>query len=481
MKSRILFFIAIVFIPVLNLGAEIKLPYFFASDMVLQQLSNAPVWGKANPGTEIIIKTTWDKSIYKAKTDSKGDWKVILKTPVAGGPYTIYIGEGKKNIVKLDNVYLGEVWLISGQSNMEMPMQGYRDQPVSGSAVEILKSGGKKIHWFKVNRSPSSVKLDTVKRSEWKIASPETTGELSATGWFFAKMLSEQLGVHVGLICSYYGGSTVEAWMRPELLHKYGDYKFPEPVPGSKITPPNTTPTALFNGMINPILGYSIKGCIWYQGESNYIWPERYKSLFPDMVADWRKLWGQGDFPFYYAQIAPYEYRILNEANYINSAYIRDAQRQIEPAIKNSGMIVLLDAGDSAYIHPSAKNIAGERFAMIALQKTYGVKTPGMLSPVYSSHIVNGKEVEISFDNSPLGLNTFGSRLTDFEIAGDDKVFYEAKARISGGKVIVYSEKVEKPVAVRYGFKDYVKGVLKGTNGLPVGTFRTDNWEIIKK
>ncbi len=199
------------------------------------------------------------------------------------------------------------------------------------------------------------------------------------------------------------------------------------------------------------------------------------------MVADWREIWGQGDFPFYYAQIAPYDYRILKESNYLNSAYIRDAQRQIEPLIKNSGMVVLLDAGDSAYIHPSRKDIAGERFAMMALQKTYGLKTPGMLSPVYSSYVVNGKDVEISFDNAPLGLNAFGSQLADFEIAGDDKVFYEAKARISAGKVIVYSEKVEKPVAVRYGFRDYVKGVLKGANGMPVGTFRTDNWEIIKK
>lgn len=477
MKLRILLLFTIA--NTFNALAEIRLPYFFASDMVLQQLSDAPVWGKASPGSEIRVKADWDKAIYKVKTNSNGDWRVVLKTPSASGPYNIYIGEGKKYSIKLENVFLGEVWLISGQSNMEMPMQGYRDQPVSGSAVEILKSGGKKIHWFKVNRSPSSVKLDTVKKAAWKIASPATTGELSATGWYFAKMLSEQLGVHIGLICSYYGGSSVEAWMRPELLSKYGDYKMPEP--GSKVSPPNTTPTALFNGMINPVVGYSIKGCIWYQGESNYIWPERYKSLFPDMVADWRKIWGQGDFPFYYAQIAPYDYRILKESNYLNSAYIRDVQRQIEPLIKNSGMVVLLDAGDSAFIHPSRKDIAGERFAMMALQKTYGLKTPGMLSPVYSSYVVNGKEVEISFDNSPFGLNTFGSRLTDFEIAGDDKVFYEANARISAGKVIVYSEKVEKPVAVRYGFKDYVKGVLKGANGMPVGTFRTDNWEIIKK
>ena len=458
---------------IVNANSEIRLPYFFGDNMVLQQKSMAPIWGEAKPNTIIKIQTSWDKKNYKVQTDQSGKWKLFVSTPSSGGPYEITINETGSKSLKINNVMIGEVWLLTGQSNMEIPLQGYRDQPIYGSSDEIIRSGGKNIHWFKVHRSPSALPLDTVKNSSWKVTGPENAAELSATGWYFAKYLSENLNVPVGLICCYYGGSTVEAWMKPELLDQWKDYQIP--VPGGKIESPNRTPTVLYNGMLNPIIGYGIKGCIWYQGESNYIWPERYMTLFPMMIKDWREQWKQGDFPFYYAQIAPYDYAILKESNYRNSAIMRDAQRRIEPELKNSGMIVLLDAGDSICIHPGDKKTVGERFAIMAMTRTYGLKTINMNSPKFKSLEVKGNEIEISFDDAPNGLSTFGLPLTDFEIAGADNVFHPAKARISAAKVLVSSPEVQNPVNVRYAYSDFVKGVLKGVNGMPVSSFSTQD------
>jgi sialate O-acetylesterase len=479
MKKYFSILLLVAFLSFTHLKAEIVLPYFFGDNMVLQQKALTPVWGKAKPGSMVKVRTSWNNADYYARADRDGKWKTSILTPSAGGPYVLSLFEGGKTEKIISNVFIGEVWLLAGQSNMEIPLQGYRDQPIIGSAMEILKSGDHDIHWFKVHRSPSTVELDTVKNSSWEITAPDNAGELSATGWFFAKLLSEQLNVPIGLINCYYGGSTVEAWMRPELLADYKDYAIPGA--GDVIPYPNRTPTTLFKGMINPIIGYGIRGCLWYQGESNYIWPERYKELFPAMVNDWRNLWGQGNFPFYYAQIAPYDYSILKEENYVNSAYMRDAQRVIEPMIPNSGMVVLLDEGDSLTIHPRDKATVGERFAMMALENAYGVKTVGMSSPKYKSMEIKGNEIELSFDDAPVGLSTFGKELTDFEVAGSDKVFHQAKARIERAKVIVTSPANVQPVAVRYGFKDFVRGNLKGANGMPVSSFRTDDWPVVSE
>jgi len=464
---------------VLPLKAEIKLPCFFGDNMVLQQQMQVPVWGKASPGSQIIVRTGWDRYNYMAKADEYGRWKVRIQTPAAGGPYVLMISEGNGNPLTLGNVFIGEVWLLGGQSNMEMPLQGYRDQPVNGSAREILTSDRYQIHWFKVHRHSTTNPLDTVRQASWKKAAPDNAGEISATGWFFARMLSEQLNVPVGLIACNYGGSTVEAWMSPDVLLNDGRYTIP--APGDTIPVVNRTPTTLYNGMLHPIIGYGIRGCLWYQGESNYMQPERYAHLFSTMVNNWRQLWGQGSFPFYYAQIAPFDYGILQEKGYVNSAFLRDAQRLAEDSIANSGMIVLLDAGDSLCIHPRDKSIVGERFAMLALSRTYAEKIPGMASPRYRSLEIKGNEAVLTFDEASLGLSSFGQPLTGFEVAGTDSLFYPAKARIDRARVIVTAEAVQEPVAVRYGFRDFIVGKLKGTNGLPVSSFRTDDWYVLDK
>lgn len=460
----------------LSLGsclAELKLPFFFSDGMVLQQQARVPIWGKASPGASIQVFTIWNVSNYKTVADEQGNWKVAVQTPSAGGPYRIILKEHKQTRT-IKDVMIGEVWILAGQSNMEMPLQGFRDQPVEGSNEEILNAAQHNVRWFKVSRASSTVPLDTIKPYAWKQAASENLAELSATGWFFAKTLSAHVKATIGVISCNYGGSTAEAWMRPEALAEFGDYQILKP--GSKIPNLTRTPTTLYNGMVHPLVGYGIRGVVWYQGESNYMHPRRYEEVFPKLVADWRKEWGQGDFPFYYVQIAPFDYAPLKDSIPMNSAFVRDAQRKVEARIPNSGMAVLMDGGDSLGIHPAKKNLAGQRLALLALAKTYGVKGIGFASPKYQAMEVKGSTVTLTFEDAPLGLTSFGKPLDGFEVAGEDRIFYPAKATVSAGKVVLNSQVVSMPVAVRYAFKDFVRGTLFGVNGLPVSSFRTDNW-----
>lgn len=453
--------------------AELKLPFFFSDGMVLQQHMQVPIWGKATPGATVQVFTLWNLSTTKTVSDGQGNWKIKVQTPSAGGPYRMVIKENKTSLT-IKDVMIGEVWILAGQSNMEMPMQGYPDQPVEGSSDELLNAATHNVRWFKVSRASTTVPLDTIKPYTWKPAASDNLAELSATGWFFAKTLSQHVKATIGVIACNYGGSKAESWMSPEALAEFGDYKIVKP--GEKIPNASRTPTTLYNGMLHPLLGYGIRGVVWYQGESNYSNYQRYERVFPKMVQEWRQRWGQGDFPFYYVQIAPYHYPVLKDSDYVNSAYLRDVQRKVEPTIPNSGMVVLMDGGDSLYIHPRTKRLPGHRLATMALANTYGMKGLGFASPKYKAMEVKGSEVLLSFDDAPLGLSSFGKPLTSFEVAGEDRRFYPAVARITGGKVVVSAKEVTAPVAVRYAFSDYVQGSLFGTNGQPVSSFRTDNW-----
>jgi Domain of unknown function (DUF303). len=286
------------------------------------------------------------------------------------------------------------------------------------------------------------------------------------------------LDVPVGLICCSYSGSNAEAWMSSGMLKDFPEIKIPQK--SDSIKEPNRTPILLFNGMLNPIIGYSIKGCIWYQGESNYDRPDQYEKLFPTMVKEWRTLWGQGDFPFYYAQIAPYNYVQLppyRKGGKYNSAFLRDAQRKSMDKIPNSAMAVLLDIGEENNIHPANKEVGGKRLAYLALAKTYGIKGFGYASPSYESLTVKDSVATVTFQNIPNGLTSFDKRLSNFEVAGADKKFYPANAVLGRKSVSVSSPMVKKPVAVRYAFKDFVVGDLFGTEGLPASSFRTDDWD----
>jgi len=457
-----------------GIKAEVKLPAIFTDNMVLQQQSEVAIWGWAKSGSNIQIIPSWDKKKYTTKADASGKWKTKITTPAAGGPYEITFSDGA--VKKLNNVLIGEVWLCSGQSNMEMPMKGFRGQPVAGSNEVILRSKNKNIRLFTVQRA-SNIEPQEDCKGQWQEASPETVAEFSATSYYFGRLLNEILGVPVGLIHSSWGGSCIQTWMSKNTSPPYENVKIP--VKGDSIKVPNRTPTMLFNAMINPIIGFGIKGCIWYQGESNYKEAFRYKKMFATMVNEWRTVWGVGEFPFYYAQIAPYNYASLtpkeNNPDW-NSAYTREAQLKALDTIPNSGMAVLMDIGEEKSIHPVNKETGGKRLAYWALAKTYGIKGFGYASPTYKEMAVKDSTIVLSFDNAPNGLTSFGKELNCFEIAGADKIFHPAKAVLRQKSVVVYSPGVRNPVALRYAFRDFIMGDLFGTEGLPVSSFRTDEW-----
>ncbi len=466
MKKQFLISLLCIFI-VATSFSQTSLPALFSDSMVLQQQQPVAIWGSDLPGTKVIVSGSWGKE-GTAVTDVKGHWKLFLQTPQAGGPYNIEIKGSSKRIIK--NILIGEVWLCSGQSNMQMPVKGNMNQPVLGSNETILHSNNDQIRMVSAPRSPSITPLDDVKQ-KWIAASPATTGNFSAAAYFFAKKLQTILGVPIGIIHTSWGASTIESWMDKEALSGYKHIVIPEKLPETEA---NKAPTIMYNTMLHPYIGYTIKGALWYQGEANRENAHEYQSLFSTMIGSWRKQWLQGDFPFYFVQIAPFDYPKMN------AAFLREAQLKTMQTVKNTGMVVTLDIGEKTVIHPSQKETVGNRLAYWALAKEYGVKGVTYSGPVYKSMQKNANDrILLTFDYSEMGLTSFGKALTNFEIAGEDKIFYLAEAIISNekaGGVIVWNTQVKNPVSVRYSFKSWVEASLFNTQGLPASSFRTDDW-----
>ena len=475
-KSKSVVLLSFILLSVCTLSfAQVKMASIFTDNMVLQQEAKVAIWGWTNQNQSITLKTSWNKQKYQAKADKNGKWKVFVNTPKAGGPYQININDGKDFVLK--NILIGEVWILGGQSNMEMPMKGFRSQPVIGSNDAILQAKNPNLRLYVVPRAREFTAKENSKPSLWKEAGPESVSNFSATGYFFGKLLQEMLNVPIGLINVNYGGSNAEAWMSRKEVEEFGGITLPEAKDSAKVD--NRTATALYNGMLNPIIGYGIKGAVFYQGESNYDRADQYEKLFPALVKEWRTEWQQGNFPFYYAQIAPYNYAQLppyRAGGKFNSAYLRDAQRKALDKIPNSGMVSLMDIGEENSIHPMHKKEGGERLALMALSKTYGLKGFGFESPLYDTLSINGSIVTLKFKNVKNGFTTFGKDLVNFEIAGKDQIFVPAKAEINGNEIVVSSPKIKEPVAVRYAFKDFVVGELFSTEGLPASSFRTDDF-----
>ncbi len=447
--------------------SQTRLPALFGDNMILQQQQLVSVWGTDDPHTKISVTGIWGKAAT-VTSDERGHWKLKLQTPAAGGPYTVVVKGSKA--VTLKNVLVGEVWFCSGQSNMEMPVKGYANQPVIGSNETILNSANDKIRFLNTPRSVSLTPLYDVK-GEWRAASPATTGNFSAVAYYFAKKLQALLGVPVGIIQSAWGASTIESWMDKETLSAFAGKKIPEKLPE---TDPNRTPTILYNSMLHPYIGYTIKGMLWYQGEANRENASEYHSLFSSMIESWRKQWQQGEFPFYFVQIAPFE------PGKWNAAFLREAQLKTMESVKNTGMAVTMDIGEQTVIHPSQKETVGNRLAYWALAKDYNFQGIAFSGPVYRSmeNTANGRMI-VTFDHCEQGLTSFGKLLSGFEIAGEDKVFYPAEAIFTKDKnrsITVWSDSVKSPVSVRYAFKSWAQGCLFNSQGLPASSFRTDNW-----
>ncbi len=456
--------------------AELSMPAIFSDGMVLQQQTSVRLWGEASALGRVTVETSWNGKVYKVTADDSGRWSVQVATPSYGGPYKVTVSSGKETVV-LGDVLVGEVWLCSGQSNMEEPMKGYKAQGIEGGLPAIMQSSDRELRLFTVKKSRQLEPQDTLAGS-WKHAAPQSVGDFSATGYFFGRFMREALNIPIGLIYSSIGGTPIEAWMGRETLEEFPHVKFVKP--GEKFD--WKSPTVLYNAMIRPIVGYGIKGVIWYQGESNYENPENYAELMKRMVSSWRSAWGIGEFPFYYCQIAPYEYgRITKEGDpVINSAYLREAQMLAETQIPFCAMAVMMDIGLEIGIHPRNKRVAGERLAMNALVKTYGFKAD-VESPRYSTMEIEDSTAVITFDHSPRGLEcTLGQYPEGFEIAGPDSVFHEATAFIkwNTNKVYVTCPEVKHPVAVRYAFHNWAEATLYGQNGMPVSSFRTDSWPV---
>jgi sialate O-acetylesterase len=469
--NSVLTFLLIMAFSAISVFAEIKLPSIFCDNMVMQQQTEATIWGKANKNSSVKVTTSWNKKTYSANASGEGTWKLKVATPKAGGPYEITISDGKA--LKLKNVLIGEVWICSGQSNMEMPMKGFRNQPILGSSEAIALSSNPNIRLFTVKRVISLEPLDDF-TGDWKMCEPENVAEFSATAYYFGLMLNKALKVPIGLINTSWGGTRIEPWISEMGCKNFDWVKLPEKKPVENLS--QQTPTVLFNAMINPIVGYGMRGAIWYQGESNRNEPQNYQKLMPGLIENWRSLWGIGEFPFYYVQIAPFDYGPTG----LNSAYLREAQLKASTAIKNIGMACIMDIGEKDIIHPANKEAGSKRLAMLALVQTYGMKGINAQSPVMKEMKVAEGVVKLTFDNAPNGLTSYSKELSCFEVAGVNKRFFPAKAFITGTGVTVMSPSVTEPVAVRYAFKDYIVGDLFSTDGLPVSSFRTDEWETEK-
>ncbi len=460
------FMLSVVFANVAH--SQTQMPSFFSDSMVLQQQTDAAIWGTDKPNTQVTVKGSWGKS-SKATTDANGKWRLKLATPAAGGPYTLTI-KGSQTIT-LNNVLMGEVWLCSGQSNMEMPVNGYANQPIIGSNETILNSTNSNIRVYTSTRLVTRTPADNIK-GNWRFASPATTGSFSATAYYFAKKLHSVTGVPIGLIVTAWGASSVESWMDSTTLASYTKVIIPEKIVYNQA---NVTHTIMYNTMLHAYIGYTIKGAIWYQGESNRRNPKEYQSLFSAMIESWRKQWQQGAFPFYFVQLAPHSTNIN-----LTSALVREAQLKTMQSVEKTGMAVTLDIGEQVNIHPSQKELVGNRLAYWALAKDYNYKGIAFSGPVYKNmEKTKGDSLIVSFDYAELGMTTFGKPLSEFEIAGQDSVFYPARAIFTRDRrncITVWSESVKSPVSVRYAFKNWVEGSLFNTHGLPASSFRTDNW-----
>ena len=463
MKNKIISILALLFL-FLSAKANVRLPKILASNMVLQQQSTTKLWGWSSPAEKIKITTSWDKKTIEVIATGNANWQVNIQTPEAGGPYTITF-EGNNKIV-LENILVGEVWVCSGQSNMEWSY----NNGVKSIAEEFQQLSKLNIRLFNIPKTTSASVQDDCD-ANWVVCDSNTIKSFSAVGFYFGKKLSQNLNVPIGLVNSNWGGTPAEVWTPTDVVEQNDTLK----TASAKVEPypwwPNL-PGLTYNAMIAPITNFTIAGTIWYQGESNRNQPDSYTTLMNKMIASWRKAWNK-DFPFYYVQIAPFKYDGQN-----TGALLREAQTKTLSQ-KNVGMVVISDlVNDLANIHPTNKRDVGFRLANLALAETYKLKLMGYKSPIFKAAEVKKDKMMVSFEHAEIGLAIDDKRSNTLFIAGNDHIFYIAEAKIEKDKLVVWSKDVKAPVAVRYQFSDDAIGNLVNKAGLPVGPFRTDNWPV---
>jgi sialate O-acetylesterase len=432
--------------------------------MVLQQKSDAPIWGWSWPGSEVILKASWDNEEIKVRASNAGAWKTSIKTPDAGGPYSLTITSG--DVIELKDVLIGEVWICSGQSNMEWSMNGAND-----GKEELPNANLANVRMFQAKKIATDfpqVKIE----GEWKTTTPENAQAFSAVGYFFGKKLNHELNIPIGLINVSWGGTPADTWIPENLVLENSELKAAnEKLPEHAYWPKK--PGAVFNAMIYPLQPMQIAGVIWYQGEGNTAAPLSYKNMMEQLIQSWRKGFNK-EFPFYYVQIAPFTYGEIDQGTLIREQQVKMLE------IPKTGMVVISDhVEDVKDIHPRFKLPVGERLADYALAETYGKSIPHK-SPLYKSMKIEKNKIRITFENAPNGLISKGGEPTEFLIAGEDQNFVPAKAKIDGSSVVVSSREIKSPVAVRFGWPNASVPNLFSKEGLPVSCFRTDDWPVLE-
>lgn len=461
-----LVFIAVLLVLVATAaGATVKPAALFSDNAVLQQNALVPVWGFADNGEKVTVKFQNQELSTIAKD---GKWMVKLAPLSAGGPYTMTI-----NTIELKNILVGEVWVCSGQSNMQFGL----GEAANGKEA-IAAAADPKIRLFTVPCITSYTPKDNVE-SSWVTCTPETVPGFSAVGYFFGRDLRKALDVPIGLINSSWGGTFAEAWTSPDGFKTLPDYAPWIADENAKKEEGPNHPSVLYNSMINPLIPYAIKGAIWYQGESNAGQSIKYRTLFPAMIKSWRTAWGEGDFPFLFVQLAPYT-AILSEPQESDWwAELRDAQLLTTKICPKTGMAVITDVGDPVDIHPKRKEPVGARLALAARKIAYGENIV-YSGPIYKGMKIKGDSVTLYFDHVGGGLIAKDGDLKGFAIVGADKKLVWATATIvDGNKVVVKSPLVANPVAVRYGWATYPVVNLYNKENLPASPFRTDDYTML--
>ena len=495
--------------------ADVKLPAIFGDHMVLQQDLPVPVWGTADAGEPVTVSINGQK--VAATPDPMGHWKAVLQPLKAGGPFELAVAG--KNAITLKDVLVGEVWVGSGQSNMEFHVSRAHD-----AEKEIAAAKFPRIRLFTVKKKVAAEPQSDCEGS-WSECTPASVPDFSAVAYFFGREIHKTLDVPVGLIHTSWGGTPAEAWTSRPALEADPDFKpilerwdhvvavWPEekakhdqavadwkakaekakadkkkepPQPPPPLGPDNPhRASGLYNGMLVPIIPYAVRGAIWYQGEGNAGRAYQYRKLFPAMIADWRKAWGEGDFPFLFVQLANFKDTKPEPAD-DDWAELREAQHLTLKASPNTGEAVIIDIGEAKDIHPKNKQEVGRRLALQAQAVAYGKKDVVCSGPVYESMKAEEGKIRLTFKSAGGGLvagahSGAPAPLQGFAIAGEDKKFVWAEAKIDGETVVVGSDKVAKPVAVRYAWASNPVCNLYNKEGLPASPFRTDEWPGITK
>lgn len=441
--------------------AKVILPSVFSDHVVLQQNEEVKFWGWANPGEEVVVKPSWTNEIYKSKTNNLAQWEMLVKTPKYGGPYSIIITG--YNEITLNDVLIGEVWLCSGQSNMEMNANwggGIKD-----GEKEAKMADHPNIRFFNVAKISAEFQQDIL-LGHWEICSPQTMKNNSAVAYFFGEKLQEQMSdVPIGLVISAWGCAPAEIWIPKEvivndpILSKAGEILKVEDCGQKEYG-------SAYNAMIYPLSRYNIAGVIWYQGESN-VGARNYDKTFSTVIKSWRDLW-EKEFPFYFVQISPYQYG----NDHFGGVEIRDAQRKVANEVANTGMVVIDDITRIDNIHPIDKKPVGIRLASLALKKHYKVIDGLVESPQFKNVSFNKKKAEVHFNYSEGLYLKNNSSL--FEIAGDDKIFYAAKAKVKKDDIELISNKVKSPKYVRYAWGNTMQSNIFNEANLPASSFTTE-------